>query len=218
VDYSRSTPTPTELRQGANDLLYEVQMLFNAAAILEDDGLWTNAWGWQGKTFYMATLESFLTHARSLMDFVCPPKHWETQTIHARGIFAPDYCSKPSKPQPWSSLREEHRQISQEIQHLTLDRPLVARNWPYADLRNKLSEKLLAFLPEADRLSDQIRDGLRGILVDGVRVSTADTDTSGTPVSTLTITSFTAGVSGATSLLIDPAQITDSGKPQQDHR
>lgn len=169
--FLRPTPTPVELAEGANDLLYEVQMLFNTAALLEDDGRWNTGWGWQSKTLYMAILESFLVHARSLMDFVCPPRNWDSRVVHARGIFAADYCGQDWKPRPWPTLRQEHKQISREIQHLTLDRPPVGRNWTYADLRNKLGAELLRFVGEADGLSVHISDSLRGILVDGVRVS-----------------------------------------------
>ncbi len=43
VAYTRQEPTAAEREQGANDVLYEVQMLSNTAALLEDDGRWT--WG-----------------------------------------------------------------------------------------------------------------------------------------------------------------------------
>lgn len=205
--YKRQAPTIVERAQGANDLLYEVQMLSNTAALLEDDHRWTS--GWDNKTLYMAVLESFLIHARSLADFVCPPNDYETRQIHGRGIFAADYCSQPWRPQPWPTLREEHKQISAEIQHLTFDRPPVGRNWPYAELRNRLKDMLLSFLDEADLLSSHVKDQLRGVLADGVRVSVADTVVPGIAISTAAITG-TIGVSGATTAMIDPAQIEQS--------
>jgi hypothetical protein len=58
--FLRPTPTPLELAEAATDLLYELQMLFNTAALLEDDSQWNTGWGWQSKTLYMAVLESFL--------------------------------------------------------------------------------------------------------------------------------------------------------------
>ena len=125
--YQRPAPPAAELQQGADHLIYEVLMLSNAAALLEDDSKWNTGWGWQSKTLYMTTLESFLTHARSLMDFACPPADYETRRVHERGIFAADYCSKPWKPEPWPTLREEHKQISTEIEHLSFDRLVVGR-------------------------------------------------------------------------------------------
>jgi hypothetical protein len=205
VPYSRPTPTTEDLKQGGNHLLYEVQMLSNAAALLEDDSRWNKGWGWESKTLYMVTLESFLTHARSLTDFVCPPSKWEKQTINERGIFAADYCTRPWKPQPWGSMRADHKAISKEIEHLTFDRPYMGRNWPYAAMRDKLKEMLLAFLVEADLLSNHVKDQLRGVLVDGSHVSVADTGVPGIAISTASITAIT-GVSGATTALIASTQ------------
>ena len=198
--YQRPTPTADELRQGTNDLLYEVQMLSNTAALLEEDSAWSD-WGWRSKTLYMATLESFLTHVRSLTDFVCPPSDYETRTIHARGIFAADYCGTEWTAQPWSNLRNEHRRISTEIQHLSFDRPPIGRNWPYAAMRNKLRDALLTFAAEADQLSDHIKDQLRGVLERDVRVSVADMRVPGMAISTNAITGL-VGVSGATTGMI----------------
>jgi hypothetical protein len=207
--YQRPAPIADELRQGANDLIYEVQMLANTAALLEDDSQWNTGWGWQSKTLYMSVLESFLTHARSLMDFVCPPSDYESRTIHERGIFAADYCSQSWKPQPWGSLRAEHKSISTEIQHLSLDRPLVGRNWPYAEMRNKINGMLLDFVADADGLSDHINDQLREVLVDGAHVSVADAGLQGIAIPTSAITSIT-GVAGATTSLIDPSHVASS--------
>ena len=206
MGYQRPTPTAAELQQGANDLLYEVLMLSNTAALLEEDSGWNTGSGWQSKTLYMALVEAFLTHARSLMDFVCPPSDYATRPVHERGIFAADYCSGPWKPQPWATLRQEHKQISTEIEHLSFDRPLVGRNWPYAAMRNRLREILLEFLDSGDRLSREVADQLRGVLACDVRVGVADAGVPGMAISTAAITG-TIGVSGATTGMIDPAQI-----------
>src|SRR4029077_15920450 len=58
----RPKPTAGELRQGANNLLYEVQMVSNAAALFDDEDRWNDGHGWQSKTLCMANLESFLVH------------------------------------------------------------------------------------------------------------------------------------------------------------
>jgi hypothetical protein len=207
--YQRPAPTAAELEQGADHLIYEVLMLSNAAALLEDDSKWNTGWGWQSNTLYMTALESFLTHARSLMDFVCPPSDYETRRVHERGIFAADYCSKPWKPQPWPTLREEHKQISTEIEHLSFDRPEVGRNWPYVEMRNKLKVMLLQFVAEADQLSGHINDQLCGVLVDGRHVAAADTGVPGMALPAAAITG-TIGVAWATSSMIDPAQVKSS--------
>ncbi|HWF31932.1 MAG TPA: hypothetical protein VG188_05175 [Solirubrobacteraceae bacterium] len=149
-------------------------MVSNTVALFEDESSWNKGYGWQSKTLYMANLESFLVHMRALMDFVCPPRKWETRQVNERGIFAADYC-KAWGTRPWPTLREQHKQISREIQHLTLDRPSVGRNWEYAEMLRKLRKELLRFIDEADGLPSEIGDSLRGILEREVRVSTTNT-------------------------------------------
>ena len=75
--------TSDQLQIGGNHLLYDVQMLCNTAALLEDDSRWS--WGWQDKTQYMAVVESFLVHARSLMYFLCPPKGYKQSKLSRNG-------------------------------------------------------------------------------------------------------------------------------------
>lgn len=87
--YLRPKPTAEELRQGANDLLYEVQMVSNTAALFDEEDRWDDGHGWQSKTLYMANLESFLVHMRALMDFVSPPRKWETQSVNVSPFLGP---------------------------------------------------------------------------------------------------------------------------------
>jgi hypothetical protein len=173
---ARSRPTEAQLAQGGNDLLYEAQMLSNTAALLEDERDWNEGWGWQSLTLYMAVVESFLLHARALMDFLCPERRWEKQASNPDGLFAADYCTDRWRIEPWGDLRETHRSISKEVQHLTVDRPPVGRNWPIGDMRKKTGEALVRFTKNADLLSASIKDQVRAIVERGLRVSRADTD------------------------------------------
>jgi hypothetical protein len=202
MGYTRPTPTPVELWEGWSHVVYEVLMLSNAAVLIEDEEVWDRDWGWRSKTLYWATLESFLPHTRSLMDFVCPPSGWETQKINERGIFAADYCTTQWKAQPWPTLRAKHKQISIEIEHLTFDRPAVGRNWPYVQMLRKLRAMLLDFVDQADLMDEDIREELRAILARGVRVSAG-----GVPIPTSAIVSLPAGVSRATTGMIDPTLV-----------
>ncbi len=182
-------------------------MLSNAAALSDDDRKWNTGRGWESKTLYMAALESFLTHARSLMDFVCPPSDYATRSVHARGIFADDYCTAQWRPQPWSTMRAEHKAISKEIEHLTFDRPAVGRNWPYAEMRNRLSVMLLEFTDEADLLPSHVKGQIRAVLSTGARVAVAPP---GRAISTEAIVG-TLGVAGATTSMIAPVPVQQAG-------
>jgi len=94
----RPTLTPDQLQIGGNHVLYDVQMLCNNAALLEDGSRWS---GWDDKTLYMAVLESFLMHIRSLMYFLCPPKRHRQNPLKARELFAEDFCQPGWKAKPW---------------------------------------------------------------------------------------------------------------------
>ena len=150
-------------------------MLCDTAVLLEDEeGQGWRDWGWRARSLELATLESFLTHARSLMDFVCPPSDYETRTTHAQGMFASDYCTAPWAPQPWPELRAEHRRISTEVQHLSLDRPAGGSEWSYGELRDKLIEMLRRFVDEADLLPEDSKERLGFMFAGSRRASTPD--------------------------------------------
>jgi hypothetical protein len=203
---ARSRPTAAQLAQGGNDLLYEVQMLSNTAALLEDERRWNEGWGWQSLTLYMAVVESFLLHARALMDFLCPERRWEKQASNLDGLFAADYCTDRWRIEPWGDLREAHRQISKEVHHLTVDRPPVGRTWPTGDMRKKIGQALVRFTEDADLLSAGTKDQVRAIVERGVRVSKADMDAHHQSVAAA------LGLPGSTptTTLIDSSQIEDA--------
>jgi hypothetical protein len=156
----RRTPS----KRQANHLLYEVQQLSNAAALLDR---WDHGAGWKGKTLYLATVESFLIHARNLMDFLRPPakKPRDTDSIAA------DYCSRHWKGRRWAGRAKDRNRINWEIAHLTSRRPLLARDWAYDHLLGKIRDEMRRFLEVADLLDDHIADELRHVL-DGSPVST----------------------------------------------
>jgi hypothetical protein len=169
--YLRPTLTRSQLRRGERQVLYEVAMLSNTAALLNDDREWKEGWRWRDEALYTATFVSFLMHARSLMDFACPPRGWEKDPKNKRGLFASDYCSKRWKPERWPKLREQHEEISREIAHLTSDRPVDGTCWPYAELLENLTKNLLRLTDSADRMSEDIRNRLVAILADNNRVA-----------------------------------------------
>ena len=102
---TRRTPTQQELLDGGNHLLYEAQMLNNTAALLRDADRWSH--GWEDFTLYMATVESFLIHVRSLIDFLCTASG-DVKQFQARDIFAFDFCSvwtaKPWSGDEWKAI------------------------------------------------------------------------------------------------------------------
>jgi hypothetical protein len=166
----RPARSPDELLYSGNHLLYEMQMLSNTAALLEN---WPpDDQGWKSKTQYMSALESFLIHARSAIDFLCPAQGYETHPRKADDIIAADYCtSGPWVVEHYESFRRIYNVISRDIVHLTYNRPDIARNWPYEALRAMITGQLSRFLDVADRLDAHFVTQLRAV-VNGSRVST----------------------------------------------
>jgi hypothetical protein len=207
--FVRSAPTPGELTQGGNDVLYEVRMLFNTAALLQDRDLWGRTW--QQRTLYMATLESFLVHARSLIDFLCTAPS-STRRVQEKDIFAFDYCSD-WQPQPWNG--DEWKAISQQIVHMSYRRPEAGRNWEYASMLSKLKALIARFLDASDGLHEHVIGQVRGVL-DGATSSVAHTPESvsgvtalaGPDIAATTLAQMPASV--PTTTLIDPSfSVTD---------
>jgi hypothetical protein len=165
--------TSDQLQIGGNHLLYEVQMLCNTAALLEDDSRWTH--GWENKTQYMAVLESFLMHARSLMYFLCPPTGYKRSKLKERELFAVDFCRVGWSVKRWKDFNKERDAISADLMHLSIDRLEVGRNWEYTRLLGELKTMLLAFVDDADeRLSAHVKSEIRAAF-SGKRIAQADT-------------------------------------------
>ena len=207
----RSTPSPDRLIQGGNHLLYETQMLSNTAALLDDPAQWGREWGWEHHTLYMAVLESFLVHARNLMDFFCPPEGYETGSRRQTDTFASDFCADWT-PARWEGFKDDWKGISEEILHMTYLRPEVGRSWPYADLLRKLNAMLSRFLDAEDRLPAHLNIQLRSV-VEGKRMSAAYTpavEDGAWPIDPALLSGLTSTGSVPTTSLIEPWLITET--------
>jgi len=204
--YQRPTPTADELLQGANHLLYEVLMLSNTAAVIEDDSQWNTGWGWAEQTLYLSSVETFLTHARSLMDFVCPPSDYETRPVHERGIFAADYCREaleaPTVADTAAGTQaDQHRDRAPELRSAAC-RPQLA----VCRHAEQTSGHARDLVNEADELSAHIKDQLLGCSFAVFGSASRTQACRAMAISTASITG-TIGMSGATTGMIDPAQV-----------
>jgi hypothetical protein len=198
--FSRSTPPPERLIQGGNHLLYETQMLFNTAALLDDRERWDD--GWAQKTLYMATIESLLVHRRSLMDFYFPPSNYATDKRRESDILAHDFCDGWA-PVRSADFQDEWKAISVEIHHMSYLRPEVGSNWQYTRMLSEIKDLTTDFLEGADhRLHGHIKGQLRGIL-HGSRVSIALTPAveAGQPIASMLSELFARGATPTTTLI-----------------
>jgi hypothetical protein len=156
-------PTPAQLRERAERLLYEVLMLCNTAALLDEHT--AAGEGWRELTRYMTVVESFLVHTHALLGFLYPPKR--VLSKHQRGaaeIYAFDYCGPSWRARPWARVKKVRATIREDLLHLSLARLPVARSEEYARVVAALKRGLSSFLDDADRLSITSRSRLRAAL------------------------------------------------------
>ena len=162
----QDVPTSEELAQGANRLLYEVLMMSNAAALLDEEHPWEG--GWEGLTRYMAVVESFLTHTHSLLSFLYPPKRTREARGRKRRLVAADYCAEGWRARPWKGVGAVRKTIARDVAGLSFAELPAARSWEYARLVAALRGSLSWFLDDAQGLSPEVHTQIRGV-IEGAR-------------------------------------------------
>jgi hypothetical protein len=160
---SASAPTPAQLRERAERLLYEVLMLANTAVLLDEDGGAHE--GWRELTRYMTVVESFLVHTHSLLRFLYPPRRvLDRNKRKPAEIFALDYCGASWRARPWARVGKVRSTIRDDMLHLSLARLPVARSEEYARVVVALKTSLSSFIDDAQLLSSRSRSRLRAAL------------------------------------------------------
>lgn len=156
-------PTHAQLRERAERLLYEVLMLSNTAALLDED---TGAHeGWRELTRYMAVVESFLADTHSLLRFLYPPRRvLERNKRKPAEVFALDYCGATWRARPWARVGKVRATIRADMQHLSLAALPVTRSEEYARVVVALRTSLASFIDDAQLLSARSRSRLRAAL------------------------------------------------------
>lgn len=159
--------TDEELKQYADEhVLYELSMLHETAALLA-------AYQFQGpysEAVYNALLESFLVHARNLVDFLY--KESEFGGARTTDVVVEDYLLVPNQLQALvpvtQLLRDTKIRADKQVSHLTTNRATeyIAENKGLAYLQ-VYADILLAFKSVANFLSSQkVSDRFFGIIDD----------------------------------------------------
>jgi len=150
---AREKRTSEQLQAASDPLHYELWMFQKTAEAL--------ATGICGEgVLHNALLESFVIHARNLLDFLYPKKNlWPDDVI--AGDFFDDPKSwiseRPSKSEKIASL---HNRAGKEVAHLTyarLDVTPETKPWQFVEIANEVVsvfDKFLAIVP-LDRLGDR---------------------------------------------------------------
>lgn len=129
--------TVQELKNALVALKYEVWMLWSLANILAIDN--------QGKgVIHNALLESFLIHARILIEFLYKNKPYK-DTVRASQYFTSDSPWKSIRPQKTELLKTTETDAHKQLAHLTYTRLQGKREWPYIKIANDIEAVLQVF-------------------------------------------------------------------------
>jgi len=137
----RKKRSPEELRKASDHLHYEVWML-KCMAIGINSGLAGNS------VINNAFIESFVIHARVLLDFFYPFKHRQDDVI------AIDFFDRPktweeARPEKTDILKKIHKRVGKEAAHLTYSRLKVSdeqKNWDHENIAHDIGVLVDCFL------------------------------------------------------------------------
>ena len=132
-----------ELLEASKALAYEFQMLWNTAMLLSSDKF-NRPDDVEMLTVNFALLESFLIHARNLLDFLF------TRGGNPDYVSAKDYVENwwEKKPKKSLLLTQTHGAIHTDVSHLSFKRNAVLKqslDWRYLDITLELRERLSDF-------------------------------------------------------------------------
>ncbi len=130
--------TAEELKNALEQLNnYEVWMLWSLANILASDN--------QGKgVIHNALVESFLLHARILIEFLYKNKPYK-DTVRASQYFTSDSPWKSIRPQKTELLEKTEKDAHKHLAHLTYTRLQKKKRWPYIEIANDIQAVLQVF-------------------------------------------------------------------------
>lgn len=141
-------PTGDDLRALSEHVLYEIEMLFRSAELLElhvtrDD--FELPWA-----INMAQIESFAIHARALHDFLFQERG---QAGKKTDGFAADYFEvgrwRSLRRPPETTLDPVREQVGQQIAHISYNRATLseeAKQWRFAQIAASIGRPLRVFL------------------------------------------------------------------------
>jgi len=129
--------TTEELKRALKYLGYEVGMMWSLAHILAADN--------QGQgVIHNALVESFLIHARILIEFLYKNQPYK-DTVRASQYFTSDSPWKSIRPQKTDLLKETEEDAHKYLAHLTYTRLQRKRKWPCIKIANDIQAVLQVF-------------------------------------------------------------------------
>jgi len=131
-----------ELREAANHVDYEVQML-DAMALLLSSARGPTA---MEKAVANACLESFVLHVRNLIDFLYPPASPKPDDILSDHYVRDEGKWQTCRPPRTSLLADAETRVNKLAAHLTYSRLQLHRTWKFSDIRADLYRVIRCFV------------------------------------------------------------------------
>ena len=129
--------TVEELKKALESLNYEVWMLRSLANILAIDNQGTGV-------IHNALVESFLIHARILIEFLYKNKTHE-DTVRASQYFTSDSYWESIRPPKTKLLEDTEQNAHEHLAHLTYTRLEEKKQWPCIQIANDIETVLKVF-------------------------------------------------------------------------
>lgn len=152
--YGRLMRSPSQLRKLSGHVLYELQVLFGTAEVLQHQVLSTESdpdWLTQ-----MVYLEAFLVHARGLDHFLFRDRasdHARNDDGLAEDFFDPGRW-KEICPDKEKTLDRLSSRVGKEIAHVTYTRTTVtedAKGWQFAQIASSIGRPFRVFIDNVEQ-------------------------------------------------------------------
>ena len=139
MSYEETFNPTEEFLQGALiNLEYEIMMLKYVAHILAIEN--------RGKdVIYNALLESFLIHARILIDFLYRDDPYKN-TVRAAQYFTCDNPWESIRPMETEMITEARQDAHKHLDNLTYNHLHIKIHWPYEEIANEVEAVLQVFI------------------------------------------------------------------------
>ncbi len=148
-----------DARKSSEHLHYEINMLISTAQSLAKAQQVLD----QTQFNLNVLLESFVIHARALMDFMYDDKPWEDDVVAAKFFDSPKQWTKVRKPLVNLSeeLQKVNGRVGKEVAHLTLKRNEITaetKKWQFGKIAQELKTSFDIFLEHVpkDKLNSSI--------------------------------------------------------------
>lgn len=135
----KESPTVEQLKGALKNLKnYELWMLYSLANILAVDYKGTGV-------IHNALLESFLVHARILIEFFFKDEEYK-DTVRASHYIESGNSWKNIRPQKTKLIDETEKNAHKYLAHITYTRLKDKKEWPFIEITNEIDSVMKVFM------------------------------------------------------------------------